>query len=310
MTSKQSNRALERSETPNFPRVCEAKAFQVLPGALKGCTSTNLSNEVRSYFAYKLSNGIGSKRAKKLEDFFRVLTRWGFEPSTSDTRERLQEILTWVYRQPYSEWTKHDYLIQIKAFYRYHNRLDLSELVKPKTPRPRLLRPDELLTWEDILKMISTVPYSDKHRAFVALLYDSGCRVGELLRLETKDIYRDEHGARLYIEEFKTSPTRLVRLQRSFPILLEYLIHVKGRLFPDSYASYKKELRLMAKRSRITKPLNFHNFRKSRATELANHLSRAQLCKHFGWRQSSDMPDIYIHTTSEAVDEAILNLKG
>ena len=298
----------ERSEL--FPGVLpQAKGQKVLPGALNRCTSANLSKDIQAYFSFKLAGGIGSKRAKKITDFFRVLSKYGVEPKTSDNRERLQEVLIWVYNQPYTDWTKHDYLCQVKAFYLYHGREELAKLVKPKTPGPKMIRPDELLTWEDTLTMIKTVPYSDKHRAFVTLLYDTGCRVGELLKLETKDVYRDEHGARLFIEAFKTSPSRLIRLERSFPYLLEYLTHVKGRLFPDSYHAYKKELRLMARRGGIKKPLNFHHFRKCRATELANYLSHAQLCKFFGWRQSSDMPDIYIHTTDAQVDEALLRIK-
>lgn len=58
------------------------------------------------------------------------------------------------------------------------------------------------------------------------------------------------------------------------------------------------------------KKVNPHNFRHSRATYLANHLTDAQMKEHFGWVQGSDMASIYVHLSGRDVDNALLKVYG
>jgi ribosomal protein L40E len=69
-------------------------------------------------------------------------------------------------------------------------------------------------------------------------------------------------------------------------------------------------LRQLKARCGVKKAVNPHNFRHSRATFLANHLSDAQLKQHFGWTQSSRMASIYIHLSGRDVDKALLKING
>ena len=93
---------------------------------------------------------------------------------------------------------------------------------------------------------------------------------------------------------------------------------------PDSYlwitANYNNKkltysrvcdiLKATARRARVKKAVNPHNFRHSRATHLAKHLTEAQMKEHFGWVQSSDMAATYIHMSSRDVDPALFKLYG
>jgi len=56
--------------------------------------------------------------------------------------------------------------------------------------------------------------------------------------------------------------------------------------------------------------MNPHNFRHSRATFFANHLTEAQMKEYFRWTQGSKMAAIYVHLSGRDVDEAILKVYG
>jgi RNA polymerase subunit RPABC4/transcription elongation factor Spt4 len=66
----------------------------------------------------------------------------------------------------------------------------------------------------------------------------------------------------------------------------------------------------IAKKCNIKKPVNFHNFRKSRATELAKYLSNQLLNKFMGWSRGSRMPLVYVHLNDDSLDNSILQMNG
>lgn len=306
----ENNRALEVCETlegEDTRRNVVSPVFKSSSGRDKAYFSY-FSEDIRSYLTFKMANGVSQERISKLEGMFKGMISGGIEPSRSCNRKDIEQIVFWVYSQKWTDWTKHDFLQLIKAFFIYHGMEDSIKWIKAKVPRVKLIKPDELVSWQDMEQAINTSKH-ERHRAFLSLLYDSGCRIGEILNLEYKDIYRDNNGARIYVEG-KTG-ARILRLQRSFEYLLEYLPYAprEGKVFPGSYQAYKKIIRRAFKLAKIEKPCNFHFFRKCRATELGNHLTYAQLCKFFGWQMGSDMPKIYIHTTDDSVDEVMVNLR-
>jgi len=69
-------------------------------------------------------------------------------------------------------------------------------------------------------------------------------------------------------------------------------------------------VRGLAERAGIKKRVTPYSFRHGRATQLANHLTESQLCQHFGWRQGSNMPRIYVHLSGRDVDNRLLELHG
>ena len=76
------------------------------------------------------------------------------------------------------------------------------------------------------------------------------------------------------------------------------------------YPSISKMLRETAKKAEITKPVNPHHFRHSRATYLANRFTEAQLCMWFGWVMGSDIPGRYVHLSGRDIDIEYARLHG
>jgi integrase len=155
-------------------------------------------------------------------------------------------------------------------------------------------------------------------------LYESGCRITELLQLQIKQITFDEYSP-IIIVNGKTG-TRRIRLIDKDGLLKTWL---KANPFKDDpnayvwvsisnsrenkpleYHSIIEILQELAKKSNIKKPVNPHNFRHSRATHLAVKLTEAQMKQMFGWTQSSDMASVYVHLSGRDLDEPLLRMSG
>jgi len=79
---------------------------------------------------------------------------------------------------------------------------------------------------------------------------------------------------------------------------------------PPKYTTFHTILAEAARAAGVNKRVNPHNFRHSRATRLANHLTEAQMSHFFGWTQGSKMSATYVHLSGRDVDAAILESYG
>ncbi|MFB6185313.1 MAG: hypothetical protein ABEI86_00395, partial [Halobacteriaceae archaeon] len=71
-----------------------------------------------------------------------------------------------------------------------------------------------------------------------------------------------------------------------------------------------KILRKTAEKADIDKPVNPHQYRHSRASNLANEITEAQLCEWFGWVQGSEIPSKYVHLSGRDIDNTYDQLHG
>jgi len=225
---------------------------------------------------------------------------------------------------PYQESTKRDFRITIRKFYRWLRETeDYPEEVKwiKSTGRncARIKLPEEMLSEDDIKNLIN-VAENPRDKAFIAILYESGCRIGEMLFLRLKHINFDQYGAQLLVDG-KTGYRR-VRIIASAPYLTEWINKHPRKDDPEAplwisrvyetmtYAALRITFKRLFKKAGVRKKINFHNFRHSRATYLANHLTEAQMKEFFGWVQASDMASIYVHLSGRDVDNALLKVYG
>jgi len=74
-------------------------------------------------------------------------------------------------------------------------------------PTKRFERED-LLMPEDIIRILELCPSRD-YKAFFAVLWDLGARVGEVSSLDYEDVAKDKHGFILHIKHSKTTERRL-----------------------------------------------------------------------------------------------------
>lgn len=228
--------------------------------------------------------------------------------------------------EKYTPWTKCCYRVSIKKFYKWlglFNKDDLRWLkTKPKNNHEKL--PSELLTKDDINKLIQNAE-NNRDKAFISTLYESGCRIGELLNLRIKDIEFIKNGCKITVQG-KTGSRRLL-LITSARFLANWLnqhpkkddknalvwinlMYNRSKDMPVSYARIKIMLKKTAKKSKINKPINPHHFRHSICTQWAGWATEQQMKKYFGWSKSSDMPGIYTHLSGRDIDNAILSYHG
>lgn len=226
-----------------------------------------------------------------------------------------------------SDWLKHDYKVALKKFYRWYSKDDNPELtkwIKASINRKDRKLPEEMLTEEDILRMINCAK-KKIDKAIIALLWDVGARVGEIGNLRIKHVKFDEYGATVNLKG-KTGYRR-VRAVFSVDYLQAWLLEHPDRNNPDAplwttfdskedlikplhYGSIRMKIKRLAKRANINKSIHPHLFRHSRCTYIANYLTEAQMNIYFGWIQGSEMSSVYVHLSGRDVDYAILKANG
>ena len=228
--------------------------------------------------------------------------------------------------QPLEEWTKHTYRVVTKKFVQWLHGMDDAEYptqvswIHSRVTNNRHVLPEELLTMNDLNTLLEASEKDPRDKAFIMTLWESGCRVGEILGLNVKHVAFDEFGAVLHVAG-KTGERR-VRVVSSAPLLAAWLSHHPSRDQPDAplwtqskdqpftYAAARMMLRRRAEDAKLKKHVNPHLFRHSQASELADDLTEAQMNEYFGWKQGSKMPAVYVHLSGRNIDEKILEMKG
>lgn len=276
----------------------------------------------------QLAKGISRVRIVKCTYCLRFLSKWLGKPFSEADKLDLVALVGGLETKEYAENTKYDFKIVLKMFYRWFK--GDSETYPPEVSwlKPQLKNkshklPEELLTEEDVLELARATTNA-RDKAFVLILYESGCRIGELLSLKVKNVQFDQYGAILRVTG-KTGDRR-VRIISSAPALTAWL-DAYGRstdpnapLWPPrmayhaqrgkaaEYRSIYVMLRTLAKKSGIRKNVFPHLFRHSRATFLASKMTEAQMKEYFGWTQSSEMASVYVHLSGREVDATLLQM--
>lgn len=278
------------------------------------------------FYNHTLTRGLSNARVIKylctLEIIARIMGKPLREASSSDIADFVREIEC----RDYSAWTKHDYKVIVKIFYRWLRKTseypEEVRWIKVGVKKHSLL-PEEVLTEDDVKRLMETAG-NLRDKALIFVLYESGCRIGEVLSLRLRNVQFDEYGAVLIVSG-KTGDRR-VRIISSAPKLASWIENhpfkndPKAPLWvsystrnmnePLSYAATKVMIQKVSRRADIKKRVYPHLFRHSRATFLANFLTEAQLKQFFGWVQGSDMASTYVHLSGRDVDNALFSLQG
>jgi integrase/recombinase XerD len=271
------------------------------------------------------ARGLSVPRVEKYVGHLKCLVRLIRKDFADATKPDIEALVRTIEQSDYADWTKQDLRLTVKKFYRWLRGTDGNP---PETAWIKIGRrngttklPDELLTEEDISGLIDACRNS-RDRALVSMLYETGCRIGEIASMRIKHAIPHEHGFRIMVSG-KTGTRRLL-VVASAPYLTDWLNDHPGKSEPDeclwvsrdrrrALLSYKRISDILvgaAGRAGIKKRINPHSFRHSRATHLANHLTEAQMNEYFGWVQGSNMPSVYVHLSGRDVDKALLATYG
>jgi integrase/recombinase XerD len=214
------------------------------------------------------------------------------------------------------------YKIKVKGFFKFIGREDLAQLCKVKRSSSERKLPEDLLTPEDIELLINSAQ-SLRDKAYIAILYESGARRGELQELQIKHINFDENGAVITLPKGKTGARR-IRIVYAAGYLHNWLDNhpLKGNRDAYVWISSRDETKIaeyrtlwgtlqrIAEKAGIEKRVNPHSFRHARATHLAKDLTEQQLKAYLGWTAGSTMAATYVHLSGKDIDQAILKLHG
>jgi integrase len=273
------------------------------------------------------AEGISRGRITKYLYNLLKISKWLDKPFKDVEKKDIIKLIQKIENQDYTPYTKRDYKIIFKRFFRWLKGTETNpeeiRWIKTTIKEKDIKLPEELLTEEDIKKLINTAEHP-RNKAMVAFLYESGCRIGELLSLRIKDIEFDEYGATVTLRG-KTG-MRKIRVISSVPRLSTWIenhplrdkgdsplwsaIGTRNRHQQILYQNCRVYLAELAKKAGIKKKVNPHAFRHSRATVVANHLTEAQMNNYFGWKQGSSMPSVYVHLSGRDMDNAILKMNG
>lgn len=214
--------------------------------------------------------------------------------------------------------------VSVKAFFKWLNNGVYPESVSWIKGRgfEKKKLPEDILTPEEV-KLLADSTLNPRDRALILLLYESGCRAGELIGLNLKDIKFDEYGA-VIILNGKTGMRR-VRVIDCVPDVKTWLnnhprakdptaplfLELRGKFnHLGNHATLANILKAAKRRAGLKKRLYPHLFRHSRATHLAKDFTEQELKVIFGWTGGSRMPATYVHLSGADVDKKMLEKRG
>lgn len=238
------------------------------------------------------------------------------------TKEDIVKLVAGVEERKISAWTKHDYRLTLRKVYAW--------LRKKKSPQEvswiklgngikNHKLPEQLLNEKDVEELIKAAR-DVQIKALVAVLWEGGFRVGELLSLRIKHVELNEQLGRLVVDG-KTGMRRVIILL-SLPYLRQWLnlhphkdapsspLWIQKSGSPLNHADVRKRLMDLARRAKVKKKVNPHSFRHARATYLAQHFTEAQLSQYLGWIPGTRMAAIYVHMSGRDLEEPCLKLYG
>lgn len=243
--------------------------------------------------------------AQSMKYWFRKATE-AYEPSTVIL---YSTTLRTIYQHAHSE-------SRTKALF---NCIPIKDL--RREVRRKLAYKDQLVAGTEF-EALMRVAVSPRVKAFLAVLYDSGARKGEIVSLRIRDVSLGEKYTTIMVKG-KTGE-RTIPLVKLVPYLRAWLqVHpdrnpesplfvtvMNGKVKPMSERSVNCTLKRLCERAKI-RYLNPHMLRHTRLTELAKlGLGEYQLKNFAGWTADSRMSARYLHLTGRAHINAVLEAEG
>jgi len=128
-------------------------------------------------------------------------------------RDDVEKFVNWLERSDYSAWTKHDYKVAIKRFYKWLKGSGEEyppevKWIKTTLKKKDVLLPDQLVTEEEVKKIIDSAD-TPRNKAFIVSLYGSGARIGEIGSMRINDVVFEERYTTLMLRG-KTGSRRVI----------------------------------------------------------------------------------------------------
>ena len=238
----------------------------------------------RRFYAYVLSKGLANNSIwtylVSLKSYFSFLKARGLDPYNVDI-DLINEFIA-LHRN------KHNNSVTLKVFYKMLSRRNkrLKELYHEISIYRRKTTLPEVLSREEVFKLINNA-INFELKVLIALLYETGARISEILGLRVKDIVFNDVGAKVIIRRSKSEP-RTVPVIMFAKLLANYIesrnLHNEDLLFDKEYNTYRRWLKITCEKAGVKYRFRmFHIFRHTRATELYPYLREKGLMIILGW---------------------------
>ncbi len=260
----------------------------------------------------------------------RIYNALGKKNMLDASREDIERAVARLNTSDYAPWTISTTLTTLKCIFKHFKGEDIMyprevAWIKIRRPKPTLTSKD-LLGEQDILKMLKIMK-NPRDRAILALMYDAGLRVGEILRLKKGDIHLENKPATITIPvEAKTGGTTDLPIDFSNTYLAAYLETIKDKSDNDAlwgvmrvnegkdaltYNNIRKIIKQAAFDAGIRKRVWPHLLRHSRITQYRRQgLSDAGAKAYFRWAKDTRMLAVYDHYDTKDLGREIARLNG
>lgn len=231
-----------------------------------------------------------------------------------------------------TQGTANIYVQGTKRFFKfvYNTGRDNPKVIRDAGLKQRLvefgLTSADLPTEEEILAMIDASPHPH-YKAIIAVAYDSGMRINDILDLKVKDLIIGENEVRLRFYIRKTKKHLLYGLGSSVGYLMNwYNLHPTKKpedyLFCTmatnhrgqrmGYANIYRAVKLLAKKAGVSpkKNVSCHTFRHCATKRDKPHYSDEELRVLRGWSRTSTMPLRYAPISADEVFKKKQILEG
>jgi len=282
---------------------------------------------IRAFTRDRYAEGLSHARVAKYTGLLRCIAIKLNKPFPQVDIDDIKELIRQIELSDRSACTKRDYRVAVKIFWRWmagqDDYPDSVKWIKGKVGKNSRKLPSEMLTESDIA-MLTSAAKNPRDRAIVAVLWETGCRAGELLTLKIKSFKGD--GDLCTLDVSGKTGQRRIPIVACVPHLTKWLsfhpeadepespvwpnLGIRGRTEYMTYSGLQQMLKKLAERVGFKKRVHPHLFRHSRATFLANRLTEAQMKQFFGWTQGSDMAVIYVHLSGRDIQDSILQMYG
>ena len=192
--------------------------------------------QIENFARMRLAKGSGKLRVVKCMYCVRLLAQWLGKDFSKATKTDLIRLVTDIDSKNYAEYTRYDFKIVLKMFYKWLLGKDeefpkVIKWLKPRLKNEKHKLPEELLTVEEVQKLANSTT-NPRDKALILALYESGCRIGEMLYLKLKNVQFDNYGVVLMVNG-KTG-SRRVRIIASVQVLAAWLQEHPDKDNPDA----------------------------------------------------------------------------
>lgn len=255
-------------------------------------------------------NGKSENTIRQYSFLLKNLNDW--RPLEEWDKDTMNEYILKLKNEGYKQATIETRKTILKALFTWAKKPDVIEDIKIKAVK-NVLRREDIFTIDDINKLIETTD-SYMYKALIALLFESGARINEILKITKKDITETDQGMVIRIPATKTGNDRRTVLCIFSAQYVRNHLNYSGlteRVFPVVDVSVWEMLKKIGKKSGIDKPISAHKFRHAQATDMViRGYNDSIVRKKLGWSPDSKVISRYQHLTDNDVINATLEKAG